>query len=71
MTHEQERIDFLVRRDGPAEARAWVERTLHMYRDAVNTPLSHASLPEYRPRFEQAIDEFQIWLAAQDQSPCA
>lgn len=62
MPREQHRIDFLIQRDGYERARKWVERTLELYRDAVATSSSHASLPEYRRGFEQAIDEFQAWL---------
>lgn len=69
MSQEQDRIDFLLDRDGHAETRKWVVRTMEMYRDAIDTPSSHASLPEYRPRFEQAIAEFQAWLQAQRGMP--
>jgi len=64
MAQEQDRINYLIRRDGYAEARRWVERTLYIYREAVISSSSHASLPEYRPRFEQAIAAFQTWLSA-------
>jgi hypothetical protein len=59
---EAQRIDFLVRRDGPEEARAWVERTLNLYRAAITSHTSHASTNEYRPLFEQSIREFEAWL---------
>lgn len=61
--HEQQRIQFLVRRDGAEAAYRWVERTLEQYRSAIDTPASHASKAEYRSRFEQAIGEFEQWLA--------
>lgn len=59
---ELQRIEFLIRRDGEAAARAWVERTLQMYRDAVALG-GHASHPPYRALFEEAIREFEAWLA--------
>lgn len=65
MASEQHRIAFLNHRDGQDKARTWVERTLHIYTDAIDTPASHASLPEYRPRFEAAIEEFRAWLSTQ------
>ncbi|MDQ3797759.1 MAG: hypothetical protein M3294_09415 [Pseudomonadota bacterium] len=60
---EIERIDFLVRRDGKAAARAWVERTLAIYRAAIAKPGSHASSTTYRPLFEDSIRTFEAWLA--------
>jgi len=65
---EIERIDFLIQRDGEQAARAWVERTLRMYREAITKPGSHASNPAYRPLFEDSIRTFEAWLARQDQS---
>ncbi len=58
---EKERIEFLVRRDGVEQARAWVERTLKLYREAIASG-SHAASPAYRPLFEQSIRDFEIWL---------
>lgn len=60
---EQRRIEFLIQRDGPAAARDWVERTLEMYRTAVNDPGSHASNSHYRPQFEASIRSFEKWLS--------
>ena len=40
---EKDRIELLVRRDGIKEARAWVERTLKLYREAIESRTSHAS----------------------------
>ncbi|MFO7277149.1 MAG: hypothetical protein DIU56_008970 [Pseudomonadota bacterium] len=59
---ELQRIEFLIQRDGEAAARAWVERTLQIYRDAVALG-GHASVPPYRPLFDEAIREFESWLA--------
>ena len=64
MSVEDARIRFLLDRDGPLAAREWVQRTLAIYRDAVNSPASHASLPSYRPLFEVSIDTFEQWLAS-------
>lgn len=58
---EKERIEFLVRRDGVEQARAWVERTLKLYREAIASG-SHAASPAYRPFFEQSIRDFENWL---------
>ena len=60
---EQSRIAFLVERDGEEAARAWVERTLKLYRDAIATR-SHAAHPDYRPMFEDSIRAFEEWLRA-------
>jgi hypothetical protein len=64
---ERHRINYLVRRDRYEAARAWIERTLKLYREAVSKPGSHASNAKYRPLFEQAIGEFEEWLASQEQ----
>jgi hypothetical protein len=61
---EKDRIEFLVRRDGKEQARAWVERTLRLYREAI-TSGSHAAEGEYRPLFEQSIRDFEDWLRAE------
>ncbi len=64
---EIERIHYLLQRDGEEATRAWVERTLRIYREAVTKPGSHASNTTYRPLFEKAIHEFEEWLATQGQ----
>ena len=60
---ESERIGFLLKRDGVTETRAWVERTLAIYREALREPKSYAREPSYRPLFERAVREFGAWLA--------
>lgn len=57
---ESERIQFLLKRDGPEATRAWVQRTLEIYRQAF-----HHGDSMYRARFEQAVREFEEWLATQ------
>lgn len=66
MTDEQERIRFLVERDGEDAARQWVERTLEIYRNAVDSSESHASTAQYRSLFDDAIRQFEQWLAGRD-----
>lgn len=61
---ETERINFLVQRDGEPAARAWIETTLKLYREAIAHPRSHASNKDYQPLFEESIREFEAWLAA-------
>lgn len=60
---ERSRIEFLMQRDGRASTRNWVERTLKMYRAAVNDPGSHSSNTHYRPLFEASIRTFEKWLS--------
>lgn len=60
---EAQRIDFLLARDGRQATRAWVERTLRMYREELGRSTSYASDTAYRPRFEAAVREFEEWLA--------
>lgn len=60
---EAARIAFLRERDGDLHARRWVERTLKIYRNAVHSTGNHASLPHYRPLFEDSIRDFEQWLA--------
>lgn len=62
---ESERIDFLLRRDGLEATRAWVERTLAIYRKALAEPRHYAADPVYKPRFERAVREFEGWLEGQ------
>lgn len=62
---ESERIALLLQRDGRAATRAWVERTLAIYRTALGDPRSYARDPSYQPRFERAVREFEEWLAGE------
>lgn len=59
---EAGRIAFLLQRDGRAATRVWIERTLNLYREAVRRP-EHGAGSLYRAQFEQAIGEFEEWLA--------
>jgi len=65
MTDERERIRFVVERDGNDAARQWVERTLKIYRSAIDSADSHASTAQYRSLFEDAIRTFEQWLSGQ------
>ena len=59
---ERQRIEFLVHRDGADEARIWAQRTLKLYRESIASRSSHAATNEYRPVFEQSIEDFEAWL---------
>ncbi len=60
---EGERIGFLLERDGPEEATAWVKRTLVIYRRAVLDPGHFASSAAYRRDFLLSCADFRRWLA--------
>jgi len=62
MTDERRRIEFLLQRDGLDATRAWVRRTLDIYRDALRNQASHPAAPDFRPLFEQAIRDYEEWL---------
>ncbi|HEX7043897.1 MAG TPA: hypothetical protein VF203_04715 [Burkholderiales bacterium] len=62
MTDERKRIEFLLQRDGLEATRAWVRRTLDIYRDALRNQAGHAAAPDFRPLFEQAIRDYEEWL---------
>jgi hypothetical protein len=59
---EADRIRLVVERDGLDLAIEWVRRTLQIYVRALDDPASYARAAEYRPRFEQSIQEFEAWL---------
>lgn len=59
------RIEFLLERDGLEATRAWVKRTLRIYRQALADPRNHANDPSYKLLFERAVREFEQWLAGQ------
>lgn len=63
-SQENDRINFLVRRDGRKAATVWVARTLDIYIQALLDSKSHASLPQYRSLFEKSIEIFESWLNA-------
>jgi hypothetical protein len=59
---EADRIDFLLQRDGYEMTRAWVERTLGIYRDALRVRGARGDSYSAAP-FERSIAEFEGWLA--------
>lgn len=61
-TFEMRRIRFLIERDGMNVAREWAARTLGIYVEAIDSPHSHASLPQYRPLFRASVETFRRWL---------
>jgi hypothetical protein len=65
---EEERINFLLQRDGLEATQEWVEKTLHIYRSAIASPASHASKKEYKPLFERSIKEFEEWLSVHSEA---
>lgn len=65
MRSESARIELLLRRNGSAATRAWVERTLAIYGDALRDPRHYANDPSYKPLFEEAVRQFEEWLAEQ------
>jgi len=64
---ESGRIALLLKRDGLEATRAWVERTVAIYRRALADPRHYANDSSYKPRFERAVREFEEWLAGQKQ----
>ena len=65
MSDERGRIEFLLRRDGPASTQAWIGRTLKIYRRAALNPHHYANTAEYRREFIQAYCDFKRWLTKQ------
>lgn len=61
---EWRRLKLLLERDGPAMTRDWVQRTLRLYRKAVDNSHHYASTGEYRREFEASIRVFKAWLDA-------
>jgi hypothetical protein len=59
---EISRINSLVQRDGYEAARAWVERTLSSYREAVTKPELCLQI-QVPLLFEQASGELEEWSA--------
>lgn len=55
-----------MQRDGPEATRAWVRRTLGIYREALANRSSHAATPEFRSLFEEAVREYEAWLGPVD-----
>jgi hypothetical protein len=62
VTLERQRVSLLLERDGHAQARKWVQLTRRIYAEALATPHSHASQPQYREAFETSIYVFDRWL---------
>ena len=68
MSDERQRIEFLIARDGEAAARAWVERTALIYREALRASAYGTAAP-YRYALERAAQEFEEWLATRPAEP--
>ncbi|SEA64533.1 MAG: hypothetical protein EPN73_23995 [Paraburkholderia sp.] len=59
---EDQRIAFLVTRDGMTAAVTWVRRTMIIYRSAVLAKSHYASGQLYRREFIEAYCAFKKWL---------
>jgi hypothetical protein len=59
---EAQRIQFLLERDGYESTRAWVERTLQLYRNVAPDSL-------YRRGFEHSVHDFEQWLSTHPAAP--
>jgi hypothetical protein len=62
MNPESDRLAFIAKRNGIGAARQWAERTLRIYREAVQNSKSHGSLPGYRGKYLASIHEMEDWL---------
>lgn len=60
---EQNRIQFLLQRDGLPATIAWVDRTLRIYRAAVLDQHHFASTNGFRRGFVESYCEFKRWLS--------
>jgi hypothetical protein len=60
---EEDRLAFLVRRDGAEAAARWARRTMQIYRRALLSPGHFAREAAYRRRYIEAYCEFKRWLA--------
>jgi hypothetical protein len=66
--NEQERIEFLLRRDGPELTAVWVRRTMGIYRRAVLDRRHFASAGAFRRIYIEAYCQFKRWLAPKDRT---
>ncbi len=69
ITTEEDRIQFLLQRDGFETTVAWVRRTLRIYRGAVLDKSHYASTDGYRSGFIESYCDFKRWLARVHASP--
>ncbi|MFC5429838.1 hypothetical protein ACFPTO_13675 [Paraburkholderia denitrificans] len=60
--NENNRIAFLVARDGMSATTEWVRRTMIIYRQAVLTKGHYANGHQYRREFILAYCAFKKWL---------
>lgn len=61
---EENRIRFLLQRDGLAATMVWVGRTLRIYRAAVLDKDHYAAGNGFRRSFIEAYCDFKRWLTA-------
>ncbi|HEY7531394.1 MAG TPA: hypothetical protein VH681_01275 [Nitrospiraceae bacterium] len=60
---ERLRLETLIARVGHEHARQWAKKTLELYRSSVSGASHYASQPDWRPLFEQSIEE--LWHFAE------
>jgi hypothetical protein len=56
---ERLRLETLIARGGHEQARQWATKTLELYRSSVCGASHYASQPDWRPLFEQSIEELR------------
>lgn len=63
---EQQRIDFLLHRDGLDTTIAWIRRTMQIYRRAVLEHSHFAGKDDWRRKYIEGYCEFKRWLVHQE-----
>lgn len=59
--NERIRLETLCTRDGPDAAKQWAQWAATLYRLSISEPTHYASLPDWKPLFEQSIRELVVF----------
>ena len=56
------RLETLIARDGLEQAKQWANTTALLYRLSLSDPTHYASQPDWKPLFEESIQELQHFV---------
>ena len=60
---ERLRLETLIARHGVEQAKQWAAKTAAIYRLCIGDPNHYASQPDWKPHFEESIQEFNHFVA--------
>ena len=63
---ERLRLETLIARDGLELSKQWANKTADLYLSALSEPFHYASQPDWKPLFEESIQELKCFADTGD-----